>query len=77
VIADEPTANLDSRTGAAILQLMRQMQQRYQISFVFSSHDRAVIRAADDTIFLKDGVIRGIKRRPEAGASAPATPATG
>lgn len=63
VIADEPTANLDSVTGASILSLMRRMQQRYQISFVFSSHDRDVIDAADDTIFLKDGVIRSIRRK--------------
>jgi len=63
VIADEPTANLDSQTGSAILSLMRHMQQRYQISFLFSSHDRSVIRAADDTIYLKDGVIQSIKRR--------------
>lgn len=63
VIADEPTANLDSRTGEEILSLMRGMQKRYGISFLFSSHDRAVIGAADDTIFLKDGEIRGIRRR--------------
>ena len=73
VIADEPTANLDSHTGAAILSLMRHMQQRYQISFLFSSHDRTVIRAADDTIHLKDGVIQSIKRR--LGSSAPVAPA--
>ncbi|CAN5393775.1 ABC transporter ATP-binding protein [soil metagenome] len=64
VIADEPTANLDSQTGAAILSLMRHMQMRYRISFIFSSHDRAVIKAADDTIFLKDGTVRGIRRKP-------------
>jgi putative ABC transport system ATP-binding protein len=69
VIADEPTANLDSRTGAEILSLMRHMQRRYGISFLFSSHDRAVIGAADDTFFLKDGEIRGVRRRP-----APAAP---
>ncbi|MDD2882827.1 MAG: ABC transporter ATP-binding protein [Rhodoferax sp.] len=63
VIADEPTANLDSKTGAAILALMRHMAERYQISFIFSSHDREVVRAADDTIFLKDGMIRGIRRK--------------
>ncbi|WP_088283418.1 ABC transporter ATP-binding protein [Ideonella sp. A 288] len=63
VIADEPTANLDSKTGAAILTLMRRMQERYKISFVFSSHDRSVIRAADDTIFLKDGVVRAVSRK--------------
>ena len=63
VIADEPTANLDSETGAAILGLMRRMVDRFQISFIFSSHDSDVISAADDTIFLKDGRIRGIKRK--------------
>lgn len=64
VIADEPTANLDSKTGAAILALMKHMQERYQISFVFSSHDRNVIGAADDTIFLKDGIIRSVSPEP-------------
>ncbi len=63
VIADEPTANLDSRTGAAILALMRRMQERYQISFVFSSHDRDLIGAADDIISLRDGVIESIQRK--------------
>jgi putative ABC transport system ATP-binding protein len=63
VIADEPTANLDSKTGAAILALMRRMQERYKISFIFSSHDREVIGAADDLIFLRDGVIESIRRK--------------
>ncbi|QDL39621.1 ABC transporter ATP-binding protein [Rhodoferax sediminis] len=68
VIADEPTANLDSQTGAAILALMRQMVDRYHVSFIFSSHDPDVIKAADDTIFLKDGAIEGIRRKGETGA---------
>ena len=63
VIADEPTANLDSQTGAAILTLMRRMVDRYHISFIFSSHDPEVIKAADDTIFLHDGAIRGVRRK--------------
>ena len=66
VIADEPTANLDSRTGVEILALMRRMQRRYGISFLFSSHDRAVLREADDTIFLRDGGIRAVRRRVDA-----------
>jgi len=69
VIADEPTANLDSETGAAILGLMRRMVDRFKISFIFSSHDSNVIEAADDTIFLKDGRIRGIKRKGAEGAA--------
>lgn len=63
VIADEPTANLDSETGASILALMRRMQVQHKISFIFSSHDRSVINAADDLIMLKDGEIRSIQRR--------------
>jgi len=69
VIADEPTANLDSETGASILALMRRMVDRFKISFIFSSHDSDVIDAADDTIFLKDGRIRGIKRKGVEGAA--------
>jgi len=63
IIADEPTANLDSKTGASILALMRRMVDDYSISFIFSSHDRDVINAADDIIFLKDGVIHGVRRK--------------
>jgi putative ABC transport system ATP-binding protein len=69
IIADEPTANLDSHTGAAILALMRHMVDRYQISFIFSSHDPDVIKAADDTIFLKDGLIHDIRRQGQENAS--------
>ena len=64
IIADEPTANLDSKTGDAILALMRRMQERYKISFIFSSHDRGLISVADDLIVLRDGVIQSIQRRP-------------
>lgn len=63
VIADEPTANLDSQTGAAILNLMRRMVERYQISFIFSSHDPEIMKAADDIISLKDGLIQRIQRK--------------
>ncbi len=63
VIADEPTANLDSQTGAAILNLMRRMVERYEISFIFSSHDPEVIKAADDIIYLKEGLIQKIQRK--------------
>jgi len=66
VIADEPTANLDSRTGAAILSLMRHMQQRYRITFLFSSHDSNLIGVADDLITLQDGVIQSVHRREDA-----------
>ena len=55
VLADEPTANLDSQTGAEIIALMRRMQREREVSFVFSSHDPQVQAEADDVIFIRDG----------------------
>lgn len=63
VLADEPTANLDSQTGAAIIALMRKMQREHHVSFVFSSHDPQVQAEADDAIFIRDGRITGIERK--------------
>ena len=65
VLADEPTANLDSETGASIIALMRTMQRERQVSFVFSSHDPQVQAEADDAVFLRDGRIAGVERRTE------------
>ena len=55
VLADEPTANLDSNTGASILQLMRQIQQDAGATFIFASHDPQLISHADETFTLRDG----------------------
>ncbi len=63
VLADEPTANLDSKTGSDIIELMRHMQQRHRVAFIFSSHDPKVIEAADDVVYIHDGRITAIERR--------------
>ncbi len=63
VLADEPTANLDSQTGVAIIALMRKMQREHHVSFVFSSHDPQVQAEADDAIFIRDGRITSVERR--------------
>lgn len=57
VLADEPTANLDSHTGTAIIDLMRQMQRQRRVSFVVSSHDPQVQAAADELVQIRDGRI--------------------
>lgn len=62
VLADEPTANLDSKTGAEIIKLMRRLQQQHHVSFVFSSHDPKVLEAADDAVHIHDGRIVSIER---------------
>jgi putative ABC transport system ATP-binding protein len=69
VLADEPTANLDSHTGESIISLMREMQRRQHVSFVFSSHDPKVLAAADDAIVIRDGRIEKVERRAAAGAA--------
>ena len=65
VLADEPTANLDSHTGAGIIALMRAVQREYGATFVFSSHDPKVLLEADDAVLLKDGRIVSIEQRGE------------
>jgi putative ABC transport system ATP-binding protein len=62
VLADEPTANLDSHTGAAIIRLMRRMQKHWHVSFIFSSHDPQVLAEADDAITISDGRIVSVRR---------------
>jgi putative ABC transport system ATP-binding protein len=57
VLADEPTANLDSGTGRALLELMRDMNTRRQVTFVFSTHDEMVMDCARRRVLLRDGRI--------------------
>lgn len=67
VLADEPTANLDSKTGEEIIALMRRMQQQQHVSFIFSSHDSKVLEAADDAVHIQDGRITAVERRLDGG----------
>lgn len=55
VLADEPTANLDSKTGMQIIELMKRMQAQSATSFVFSSHDPQVKAHAEETFVISDG----------------------
>ena len=55
VLADEPTANLDSKTSEEIIQLMLKMQEKYKTGFIFSTHDTSVMHHADKIIEIRDG----------------------
>jgi len=57
VLADEPTANLDSRTGERLLALMKELNQSKGITFVFSTHDKMVMERAQRIVLLRDGVV--------------------
>lgn len=59
VLADEPTANLDSVTGAQILELMKEMNRIEKTTFIFSTHDANVLQYAHGIIKIKDGLIAG------------------
>ena len=59
VLPDEPTANLDSTAGAALLDLMRKLNESKGITFVFSTHDPMVMQRARRIIRLRDGRIVG------------------
>jgi len=63
VIADEPTANLDSDTGEKVLSLMKKINREEKTTFIFSTHDPEIWQMADHVIFLLDGNIKSEQRR--------------
>lgn len=63
VLPDEPTANLDSKAGAALMDLMRRLNEEKGISFVFSTHDPMVVERARRVIRMRDGRIDADERR--------------
>jgi len=63
VLADEPTANLDSKTGADVIKIMVKMNQKLGTTFIFSTHDPQIMKYAKRLINLRDGMISGDERR--------------
>jgi putative ABC transport system ATP-binding protein len=65
VLADEPTANLDHKTGEGILQLMKDINTALGTTFIFSTHDKKVMAKADRLVRIEDGQIRMLGVRAE------------
>lgn len=63
VLPDEPTANLDSKAGAALMDLMRRLNQEKAVTFVFSTHDAMVVERARRVIRMRDGTIEADERK--------------
>ena len=57
VLADEPTANLDSKTGNELISLMRRLNSEQGITFVFATHDPKVMDAATRVVQMVDGEV--------------------
>lgn len=57
VLADEPTANLDSNTGIEIIELMHEINKHEDTTFIFSTHDPKIIQRASRVLYLEDGLI--------------------
>jgi putative ABC transport system ATP-binding protein len=76
VLADEPTANLDSVTGSHILDLMRELNRTEQTTFIFSTHDQKVMAHAHAVLRLADGKLLDKVSPAEAARPAAAPPTT-
>lgn len=64
VLPDEPTANLDSKAGSALMDMMRRLNQDKGVTFIFSTHDPMVVERARRVIRMRDGRIESDERRP-------------
>ena len=65
ILADEPTGNLDSRTGTGVLDLMRESAARYEQTIIMVTHDPRAASAADRVVFLADGRVVDELRNPD------------
>ncbi len=63
ILADEPTANLDSKTGISLLDVMRRLNEEAGMTFVFSTHDEKIMERARRLIHMRDGVVEQDEQR--------------
>jgi len=61
ILADEPTGNLDTKTGWEIVELMRNLNAKKEQTFIIVTHDPNIAEQANRIIYVKDGVVEGIK----------------
>jgi putative ABC transport system ATP-binding protein len=57
VLADEPTANLDSKTAHTVIELMKKMRDERQTTFIFSTHDQKLVSEVEVLFRLEDGLL--------------------
>jgi putative ABC transport system ATP-binding protein len=62
VLADEPTANLDTKTAFMVIDIMRQMKEEFGVTFIFSTHDQKIVSEVETVYTLQDGMLAGQAR---------------
>jgi putative ABC transport system ATP-binding protein len=65
ILADEPTGNLDLKTGTAIIELLRQMNKERGVTVISATHDYKMLDVSDRIIWIRDGLVDKIQRREE------------
>jgi len=63
ILADEPTANLDSATGSALMDMMRELNEKRGMTFLFSTHDQMIMEKSSRLVTLKDGRVDSDTRK--------------
>ena len=61
ILADEPTANLDSKTSQEIIDLFKKLNQDFKLTFIFSTHDQRLIEQVRTVLYINDGQIKEIR----------------
>jgi len=65
ILADEPTGNLDLRTGRDIINILREMNQKENVTIISATHDLKMLDVSDRVIYIRDGLVEQIKERSE------------
>ncbi|HPP13326.1 MAG TPA: ABC transporter ATP-binding protein, partial [bacterium] len=63
ILADEPTGNLDLRTGKEIIQLLKQMNREKKVSVITATHDLKMLDVSDRVVWVRDGLIERVEDR--------------
>ena len=65
ILADEPTGNLDSTTGAEIIQLLRELQREDNVTIITATHDAKMLDVSDRIVWISDGLIERVEQRSD------------
>jgi len=65
ILADEPTGNLDSKTGLEILKIFKELHSNYSKTIIMVTHNREIAEFADKTVVIKDGIIQKIENQTD------------